>query len=58
VVPACIKNIDVPSSLAGVAAIHKHTDGTYFLLTDGGYWTYTSDEQAGDEELTGTTDYS
>ena len=56
-VPACINRIDAPHELSGVAAVHKHADGTYFFLTSDGYWTYTSDKESGEEELLGSTDY-
>ena len=39
-IPSCVNKIDVPSEMCGIAAVHKHTDGTYFFLASDGYWVY------------------
>ena len=42
----------------GVAAVHKHKDGTYFILASDGYWVYSQDRDTGEEDLAGTINYS
>ena len=57
-IPSCVNKIDVPSEMCGIAAVHKHTDGTYFLLASGGYWVYSQDKETGEEDLAGTVSYT
>ena len=44
--------------MCGIAAVHKHTDGTYFLLASDGYWVYSQDKDTGEEDLAGTVSYT
>ena len=57
-IPSCVTKIDVPSEMCGIAAVHKHTDGTYFLLASDGYWMYSQDKETGEEDLAGTVSYT
>ena len=58
-VPSCIKQIDKPSAMVGVCAIHKDSNaGTYYILGSSGYYVYSRDKDSGEEELFGEVLYA